>query len=395
MSAKKYRAAVDLLYAVIRNGQAKPWVYGALNLALEMDKAPVKERERAILSSAPYLASPGERFELGRLLERMGSDRRALQFYCEVCKMAPQFTEAYHSGIRLAHALNDEKSLKELTICIASQSWNGNEMRKIWLRGSELAKGLATKMRAENRNQEADEYEAALRKATQCDCVVYFEYSGDAEVDISVKEPANTICWFGSPRTFAGGVLGQNRLSAGQQGVKSGNYACPVGFSGTYEVLIERIWGNVAANRVRVTVYTHYGTDRATQETKYVPLNEEGMGLVRFQLQDGRRTESIDDAELAALLEEASRMRYAGEVSRNLRRTQSRNVLVDTVAANTREEDLKKQQANRDDAMLLVPSGTVIGNSPQPQGNRRIIRVSPESGFQSVKEVTEYGKPQR
>ena len=369
-------------------------MYAALNLALEMDQAPMKERERAILSSAPYLTSPGERFELGRLLERIGSDRRALQFYCEACKMVPQFAEAYRNAIRLAHNLNDEKAMKELTLGIASQSWTGSEMEEIWERGSNLANGLIAKMRAENRNREADEYEAAIREALQCDCVVRFEYTGDAEVDIAVKEPANTICWFGSPRTFAGGVLGKNRLSAGKEGVKSGGYSCPVGFSGTYEVLVERIWGNVAANRVSVTVMAHYGTDRMTKETKYVTLDENGMVLVRFELQDGRRTESIDEAELAALLEEASRVRYAIEVSGNLRRTQNREVLLDTVAANTREVDQRKQtQANNESPMLLVPSGTAIGTPPQPRGNRQIIRVSPEAGFQSIRNAIEYGKP--
>ena len=383
-----------MLYAAIRNDQGKPWMYAALNLALEMDRAPIKERERAILSSAPYLTSPGERFELGRLLERIGSDRRALQFYCESCKMSPQFADAYNNAIRLAHNLNDEKAMKELTLGIASQSWTGVDMEETWKRGSNLANGLIAKMRTENRNREADDYEAALREGLQCDCVVRFEYTGDTEVDIAVKEPANTICWFGSPRTFAGGVLGKNRLSAGQQGVKHGGYACPVGFSGVYEVLVERVWGNVAANRVNVTVMTHYGTDRMTKETKFVTLDENGSALIRFELKDGRRTSSIDETELTALLEEATRVRYAGEVSRNLRATQSREVLLDTVAANTREADLRKQtQANRQSPMLLVPSGTAMGAPSYTQGDRQVIRVSPEAGFQLPRTAVEYGKP--
>ena len=395
IAAKRYRDAVNLLYAAIRNGQSEAWMYGALNLALEMDQAPIKERERALLSSTPYLTSPGERFELGRLLERIGSHKRALQFYCEASRMAPQFAEAYRNGIRLAHQLNDEKALKQLTIGIASQSWSGAEMEDIWQRGSNIANGLVAKIRNENRNQEADEYEAAIREALQCDCVVRFEYTGDAEVDISVKEPANTICWFGSPRTFAGGVLGKNRVVAGQQGIKRGSYACPTGFSGTYEVLVERTWGSVAANRVSVTIYTHYGTNRMTKETKYVSLDENGLALVRFELQGGRRTESIDEAELTALLEEASRVRYAGEISRNLYQTQSRDVLVNTVAANTQEINSKRAASKQEGPMLLVPSGTAIGASSQPSQSRRVIRVSPEAGFKSVREAVEYGKPPR
>jgi tetratricopeptide (TPR) repeat protein len=392
-SARQYRAAVNLLYAAVRNDQVKPWMYGALNLSLEMDQAPIRERERAILSSAPFLTSPGERFELGRLLERIGSNKRALQFYCETCKMAPQFAEAYSNGIRLAQILNDEKAMKELTIGIASQSWSGSEMEEIWKRGSNLANGLIAKMRTENRNREADEYTAALREALRCDLVVRFEYTGDAEVDIAVKEPANTICWFGNPRTFAGGVLGKNRLSSGQQGIKRGNYACPTGFSGTYEILIERVWGNVTANRVSVTVLTHYGTDRETKETKYVPLDENGMVRIRFELKDGRRTESIGEAELAALLEEATRIRSANVISRNMNQAQSPN----TNATNAQEEANRRNQTQQrnEPPMLLVPSGNVIDAPVQTPGRRQVIRISPEAGFQSTRNTVEYGKPSR
>ena len=391
-AARQYRAAINLLYAAIRNDQVKPWMYGALNLSLEMDQAPIKERERAILSSAPFLSSPGERFELGRLLERIGSDRRALQFYCETCKMSPQFAEAYRNGIRLAQNLNDEKAMKELTIGIASQSWNGKEMEDIWKRGSNLANGLIAKMRAENRNREADEYAAVLREASRCDCIVYFEYIGDAEVDIAVKEPANTICWFGNPRTFAGGVLGKNRLTAMQQGIKSGNYACPVAFSGIYEVLVERVWGNVTANRVSVTVVTHYGTDQMTKETKYVPLDENGTALIRLELKDGRRTESINEAELAALLEEATRVRSAGIISRNMSQTQGREVSDKTNAITIQGTDQgNSPQAKNAPPMLIVPSGTAIGIPSQNPANRRVIRVSPEAGFQSQRNAIEYG----
>jgi len=263
-------------------------------------------------------------------------------------------------------------------------------MEMLWRqRGSNLANGLITKMRAENRNREADEYETALREALRCDCVVRFEYTGDAEVDIAVKEPANTICWFGNQRTFAGGILGRNRLATGQPGIKRGNYACPVGFSGTYEVLVERIWGNVTANRVSVTVLTHYGTDRVTQETKYVPLDENGMALIRFELKDGRRTESIDEAELDALLEEATRIRSAGAISRSMSQLQSGD------ASGTQGVNQKNQTQPKNTPTLLVPSGTAIGTLSQNPANRQVIRVSPEAGFQSTRNVVEYGKPSK
>jgi hypothetical protein len=78
---------------------------------------------------------------------------------------------------------------------------------------------------------------------------------------------------------------------------------------------------------------------------------------------------------------QATRVRYANEVSRNLRQTQSREVLLDTVATKTRNES----------PLLIVPSGNVMGTPSQGQRHREIIRVSPESGFQNTRNAIDYG----
>jgi len=390
MNARKYRQAVNLIYAAIRNDQARPWVYGVLTLALEADHAPPKELERAMLSAASSMTSPDERLLLAFTLERAGLDQRALQMYCEVCKMIPHIAEPYRFAIRLAQNLNDEKALKELTLGMASQSWNGKEMQELWQRGATIANGLITRMKNTNRNQEAGEYEAALREALRCDCIVFFEYAGDAEVDIAVKEPADTICWFGNPQTPSGGVLGRNWLSAASKsdsksgtksGLKSGSYTCPFGFSGTYEVLVERIWGNVVpGNRVSVTVYTNYGTDHVSKQTKTVSLDDNGMALIRFQLSGGRRTESLDDVKLTALSDEAKRVRVASQLAKG--KTE--------LAKQTSEKNIYKPH------VLMVPSGAEVESldklttsSPQTP-NRKFIRISPAANFKLVKKVVEF-----
>ncbi|MCL2348279.1 MAG: hypothetical protein FWC50_08465 [Planctomycetaceae bacterium] len=394
MSAKNYRAAANLLYAAIRNHQSQPWMYGALPLILEADKAPAKEQERALLSSAPFMLSPDERFALGGSLERIGADRRALQIYREVCKMMPNMAQPYRNAIRLAESLEDENALKEITLDIAAQTWNGDLIHEIWQRGSNIANGLLAKMRAENRNAEADAYEKALREAMQSDCVVSYEYVGDAEVAISVKEPANTICWFGNPRTLSGGILGKNRGGSDQKNAqKTGSYTCPVAFSGNYEILIERIWGNVTANKVKVTVSTHYGTDHTRKEESFVTLDDHGMALVRFELQNGRRTQSLSETELAAAINDAVQVRRASDLAKNLA-GQSGHVMQNTentLAKNGASSSETGQQSSvGQPERIIVPSGSSLPTGSSSGQSGRFVRVSPAANFQSVKKVTTF-----
>ncbi|MDR1382450.1 MAG: hypothetical protein LBJ67_01180 [Planctomycetaceae bacterium] len=401
MTAHKYRQAANLLYAAIRNDQAEFWVYGALRLALEADHAPAQELERAILAIASFLNTPDERLMLAISLERSGLDKRALQMYCEVCKAIPHIAIPYRFAFRTAQKLNDEKALKELTLGVASQSWNGKEMQELWERGSMIADGLLTQLRNANRRKEADEYAAALREALRCDCIVFFEYAGDAEVDISVKEPANTICWFGNPQTPSGGVLGRNWLSAASKtGLKNGSYMCPTGFSGTYEVLVERIWGNVVpGNRVNVTVYTNFGTNDALKQTKTVTLDENGMALIRFQLKDGRRIESIDDAELIALSDEANRVRMTSQIAKA--QTASKNSSASSATEKNTDSKPSNSRTVYQPRTLMVPSGTTVDSldastkiSSAKTGSRKFVRVSPAANFQSVKKIVEFNMTQ-
>ena len=100
-----------------------------------------------------------------------------------------------------------------------------------------------------------DAYLARLREAVVRDVVVNVAWTGQADIDIAVEEPAGTICSSSEPRTLAGGVaLGDSYAAEGaKSGVASETYVCPQGFAGTYRVRINRVWGEVAAGKIVVT----------------------------------------------------------------------------------------------------------------------------------------------
>jgi hypothetical protein len=81
-------------------------------------------------------------------------------------------------------------------------------------------------------------------------------------------------------------------------GSSSQVYICPKGFSGDYKLLVRRVWGEVTDNKVTVELYTHFRGPKQTRQVRAIPL-EKDKALVTFALADGRRTESLKDAQLA------------------------------------------------------------------------------------------------
>ena len=52
----------------------------------------------------------------------------------------------------------------------------------------------------------------------------------------------------------------------------SETYVCPQAFSGQYRILVRRVWGKVTAGKVKVDIYTHFGTKQVEQvSTKSLP----------------------------------------------------------------------------------------------------------------------------
>ncbi len=125
-----------------------------------------------------------------------------------------------------------------------------------------MALGTLADLEQEGHDQEAADYRARLNDALRRDCVVKVSWTGNADVDIEVEEPSGSICSLGEPRTLSGGVnLGDAYASGNDSPVMSESYVCPEGFAGKYRVKIHRVWGDVAAGKVTVDVYRHYGSD--------------------------------------------------------------------------------------------------------------------------------------
>ena len=127
-------------------------------------------------------------------------------------------------------------------------------------------------------------------------------WTGDADVDVMVEEPAGTVCSLRNRRTTSGGVLlGDTFAHASDHSSElSETYVCPEGFQGRYRVLVRRIWGDVTAGKVTVDVYTNQHTPQEKHIRQQIPLADKDA-LVVFEVPQGRRTESLTEHQIASV----------------------------------------------------------------------------------------------
>jgi hypothetical protein len=135
------------------------------------------------------------------------------------------------------------------------------------------------------------------------DCIVEVRWTGDADVDISIEEPAGTICSVHNPQSAGGGVLLGDGYSSGrteEDGQVTETYVCPQGFSGVYRLHVRRMWGNVSTGHVTVNILTDVGRPSQRLIQQQIPLTEQNA-LISFNVQDGRRQTEMAAAQLEQL----------------------------------------------------------------------------------------------
>ena len=325
------KAAVAFLKSAMRNDCADSWMYEALVAALIKSDAPRKEIEKAVLSVADFNGDPLVLMGLAAYLEKIGSKERALKIYRDVARVAPTRPEPYVHGLALAQELNDEEAQKWVTLGIASVVWDGKLVEDVQRPGYELAEELYERMKTEGRDEDAEAYKAKFAEATVRDVIVEISWAGDAEIDLAVKEPTSAVCWYAQRRTAAGGTLldTTNDVRRAQVDLlkdkRSQTYVCPMGFSGQYDFLIKKSWGDLAQNKVTVLISTNVGTKNQHQNLIPVELNDEGKAEFTVDLAEGRRLEEEKEEILnAAAMIEQMQIRTNAELSKLAKAAESR-----------------------------------------------------------------------
>jgi len=294
----------DQLIAMIRaalcHGQARPWMYESLGLAMQLVGSPPDELERTLMSAADLTDNPEQLMLLANYMSRNGLAERALKLYAQVSRLVPLRPEPYLFGLKLAEQIDNVPGIRWSSLGILKQEWPKNE-QKIFQEAQNAAQAVVEKLNSEKRAAEAVAFQAQIKQALVRDIRVRVSWNGDADVDLLVQEPSGSVCSIRNARTTAGGVmLGDSAARSAETTSKgySEFYVCPEAFSGTYQMLLKRVWGKITAGKVHVDVYSHVGTKQETHIRKEIPLGVQDAAVV-FDLNDGRRTEPLAESQLA------------------------------------------------------------------------------------------------
>jgi hypothetical protein len=236
-------------------------------------------------------------------MARMGLPRlqkRALKLFHEVARIEPVRPEPYIYGMKLGQQINDVEAIQWATLGVLSQAWP-NDKADVLQSAYRAANATLEQLKSENRTKEAAAFQAAVDKALVRDCFVKVTWTGDADIDLMVEEPAGTVCSLRNPRTSSGGVmLGDSASRPGKASAEgySEVYVCPQAFSGSYKLMLRRVWGKVTAGKVTVDVFSHMGTKKMRTIRQQIPLGEKDSVVV-FELKDGRRAEPLAQEQVA------------------------------------------------------------------------------------------------
>ncbi len=298
MKAEKFDEAVAMIQSALKHGQAQPWMYEAMSLALQLSGADSKELERTLMSAVDFSRTPEDMMLVALYMVRLGLDERALQIFRDVSSLEPMRPEPYTQGLEIAQRLKNVEGIKWACVGILSQAWS-KEQSSVADKAKYAAKDTLKQLHDEQRLTEAKQFETALNKALVRDCFVKVTWTGDADIDLMIEEPSGSICSFRMPRSTAGGVLIGDSLArqASAEG-QSETYVCPEGFSGQYRMLVKRVWGKVTSGKVTVDIYTHYNTDKQDHVRTQIPLGDKDA-MVVFDLENGRRKEALAETQVA------------------------------------------------------------------------------------------------
>ena len=291
--------AADLLSATIACGHGEPWMYESLALAMEAAGRPRADVERVLLSGADFASSTIDLMQLANYLARFGSDKQALRLCRTITRIDPASREAYALAMAVAARTNDVEALAWACPGVLAHEWPAGQ-QEVVTRAARLAKATVDSLEKQGRADAAVSFKAAVDAALIRDLVIDLSWTGDADVDVVVEEPAGTVCSLSAPRSASGGVLlGDNDAAIDpDNATQHERYVATEAFPGEYRILVRRAAGKVAADTLTAEMTIHRGTDREQVLRRQIRIGADDQ-LLSVNVPEGRRREPLLDAQIA------------------------------------------------------------------------------------------------
>jgi hypothetical protein len=172
---------------------------------------------------------------------------------------------------------------------ILSQDWSGEQQLLHTKAKLKLEKLIGT-LEKDKRTDEATKLKNAMETLKRRDLTVILSWqpgaSGDADLELQVKEPTGTVCSSQVRQTPGGGVMTGLNLTE----PRKGTYVACQAFSGEYQITVSRLWGQPAGGKFRLEVIYHDGTPQEKHQVQTLTIDRDAV-TVTIKLANGRRTE--------------------------------------------------------------------------------------------------------
>ncbi len=365
----------DVIYGAMASGQSQSWMYEALVLALQISGAPQADVERAVMSAVDYSDSTSDALMAAKYMADNAMQTRAIALLKDIAESDPLRPEPYVIALNAAQRIKDTDGIEWATLGVLSQAWPNHV--DVVAEALKAAKTLEIDYRREGKTAKLESFLKRRDEALYRDCVIEVAWTGNADIDLYVEEPGGSVCSRQVPRTTGGGILMGDAASnekSDQQTVE--HYVLPKGFSGTYRLYLHRVWGEVPSGKATVTILRNFRSPEQSGQTKQVSLSSEGA-IVVFDLDKGRRTESLDAQKLASLIETQEEVNE-GVIASDLNRDQSSR------AAQSYYGSRPDAPQGDQEPIVVSRDGRRFG----PKGYQPVITTLPQGTSMSARAVT-------
>jgi len=372
-------------------------MYQALSLSMEACEYPAADIKRLMLSGLDFDGSPNEAVRIAKHFIRKGMKKEALNLLHDVSKVEPYRYDIFALALPLASELKDTDSLKWVCLGVLSKAWP-KAQAQLFDEANVAARATAIRLAQSGRIVESKAFEEAMKSAMLRDIVVRINWTGDADLDIRVREPAGTICSLKNPQSIGGGVLLGDTSSASEPAKLGGfseYYVCSQGFAGQYDILVRRVWGEVTGGKATVEIYTDYGTEDQRLIVKQLDLSEKDS-LIQVAVKNGHRKEPIASVQIAQAQKqrlETSRAvlgQFGGSSGSSSSNFESLQQFRQLIANNNRFGFPRGGAVGYRPVITTIPSGTFWNTAGVVSADRRYVRMSGWPQFSDIGQVTTF-----
>ena len=183
----RYDEIIALVHGAIRNDEIQPWMFEALGLSMKLSNKSQHEIERAFMSAVDFSTSSQSAMEAAKYMLGAGMEKRAISVLMDISVTDPSTVEPYLLGLDAAERIKDPEARKWAVLGVLSQEWPDGKLTV--KRANILAKTILNSLQADGDAEALQQFKEDLAEAKQRDCIVEISYTGDADVDLYVKEP--------------------------------------------------------------------------------------------------------------------------------------------------------------------------------------------------------------